>query len=423
MSVDKDKLALFGGSPARTNPIPPMFPGGMEIGSEEKAAVMEVLSDRTLFRYYGPTDFASRVSRLEEAFAAHFGVRHALAVSSGTAALITALVALGIGPGDEVIVPAYTFIASAAAVLAARAVPVIAEVDESLTLDPLALEDKITPFTKAIMPVHMRGAPCAMDQVMEIARKHDLKVVEDVAQAVGGIYAGKRLGTIGHVGAFSLQLHKIITTGEGGMVVTNEQSVFHRARMYHDSAGFWRMEHPGELPIPGVNYRMSEIAGALGLVQLSRLESLLARMRMLKARLKAGLDGFHLRRINDEGGDTAVCLVFYLPEADLAKQVVAALKAENVGASVIYAPDVSNWHVYINWKHILAQKTITDEGCPYRCPLYQGEVEYSLDMCPQALDLLSRAVHLDISPLLTEDDIDQTIEAIHKVCRWYGLVS
>jgi len=422
MSVDKDKPALFGGPPARTNPIPPMFPGGMEIGPEEKAAVMEVLDERTLFRYYGPTDFVSRVSRLEEAFAAYFGARYALAVSSGTAALITALVALDIGPGDEVIVPAYTFIASVAAVLAARAVPVIAEVDESLTLDPLALEEKITPYTKAIMPVHMRGVPCAMEPIMKIAHRHNLKVIEDVAQAMGGAYAGKRLGTIGHVGAFSLQLHKIITTGEGGMVATDKQSLFHRARMYHDSAGFWRMEHPGELPIPGVNYRMSEIAGALGLVQLSRLKNLLARMRRLKARLKAGLDGLHFRRINDEAGDTAVCLVFYLPEAELAKQVTAALKAENVGASVLYDPDVSNWHVYINWKHILAQKTLTDEGCPYRCPLYQGKVEYAPDMCPQTLDLLSRAVHLDISPLLTEDDIDQTIEAINKVGRWYGLV-
>jgi len=423
MSVDKDKPALFGGPPARTDPIPPMFPGGMEIGQEEKTAVMEVLDERTLFRYYGPTDFVSRVSRLEEAFAAHFGPRYALAVNSGTAALITALVALGIGPGDEVIVPAYTFIASATAVLAARAVPVIAEVDESLTLDPLALEAKITPYTRAIMPVHMRGAPCAMDQIMEIARKHDLKVIEDVAQAVGGTYAGKRLGTIGHVGAFSLQFHKIITTGEGGMVVTNDQSLFHRARMYHDSAGFWRMEHPGELPIPGVNYRMSEIAGALGLVQLGRLEGLLARMRELKARLKAGLDGFHFRRVNDEAGDTAVCLIFYLPEADLARQVATTLKAENVGASVLYDPDVSNWHVYINWKHILAQKTITGEGCPYHCPLYRGKSRYTPGMCPQTLDWLSRAVHLDISPLLTEDDMDQTIEAVNKVCRWYGLIA
>ena len=423
MTVDKDKLALFGGAPVRTRPFPPMFPGGMEIGAEEKAAVMEVLDEKALFRYYGPTDFTSRVSRLEEEFAARFGVRYTLAVSSGTAALITALVASGLGPGDEVIVPAYTFIASVTAVLAARAVPVIAEVDESLTLDPLALEEKISPYTKAIMPVHMRGAPCAMDQIMDIARRHDLKVIEDVAQAMGGTYTGKRLGTIGHIGAFSFQFHKIITTGEGGMVVTDDQSLFHRARMYHDSAGFWRMEHPGELPIPGVNYRMGEIAGALGLVQLGRLEGLLARMRKLKARLKAGLDGFHFRRINDESGDTAVCLVFYLPEADLARQVAAALKAENVGANVLYDPDVSNWHVYINWKHILAQKTLTDEGCPYRCPLYQGKVEYSPDMCPQTLDLLSRAVHLDINPLLTEEDIDQTIEAINKVGRWYGLVS
>jgi len=422
MSVDRDKLALHGGAPARTEPIPPMFPGGMEIGLEEKAAVMEVLDEKNLFRYYGPTEFVSRVSKLEEEFAAHLGIRYALAVSSGTAALITALVAVGVGPGDEVIVPAYTFIASATAVLAARAVPVIAEVDESLTLDPLALEDKITPQTRAIMPVHMRGAPCDMDRIMDVARKHDLEVVEDVAQAIGGTYAGQWLGTIGQVGAFSLQLHKIITTGEGGMVVTKEQSLFHRARMYHDAAGFWRSEHPLMLPIPGVNYRMSEIAGALGRVQLRRLTGLLARMRGLKTRLKAGLDGFHLRRINDEVGDTSVCLVFYLPEAGLARQVATALKAENVGASTLYGPDVSSWHVYVNWKHILAQKTVTDEGCPYRCPLYQGQAEYSPDMCPQTLDLLSRAVHLDISPLLTEDDVDRTIEAVRKVCRWYGLV-
>jgi len=423
MSVDKNRLAIFGGSPARRQPVPPMFPGGMEIGSEEKAAVLEVLEGRTLFRYYGPVDFDSRVARLEQEFAAHFGVRHALALSSGTAALITALVALGIGPGDEVIVPGYTFIASATAVLAARAVPVIAEVDESLTLDPVALADKITPQTKAIMPVHMRGAPCDMDHIMEVAQKHDLKVLEDAAQAIGGHYGGKRLGTIGDAGAFSLQLHKIITTGEGGMMVTNQSSAFYRARMYHDAAGFWRAEHPGELPIPGVNYRLGEIAGALGLVQLGRLEALLSRMRTLKTRLKAGLSGLHFRHMHDQAGDTAVCLVFYVPEAGLARQIVMALKAENVGASVLYDPDVSNWHVYTNWKHILAQKTLTVEGCPYHCPWYQGSVHYSPDMCPQTLDLLSRAVHLDINPLLTEEDVDQTIEAVHKVCKWYAVMS
>jgi dTDP-4-amino-4,6-dideoxygalactose transaminase len=146
-------------------------------------------------------------------------------------------------------------------------------------------------------------------------------------------------------------------------------------------------------------------------------------MRTLKARLKAGLSGLHLRHIHDQAGDTAVCLVFYAPEAGLARQIVMALKAENVGASVLYDPDVSNWHVYINWKHILAQKTLTAEGCPYHCPWYQGSVHYSPDMCPRTLDLLSRAVHLDINPLLTEEDVDQTIEAIHKVCKWYAVMS
>jgi hypothetical protein len=130
-----------------------------------------------------------------------------------------------------------------------------------------------------------------------------------------------------------------------------------------------------------------------------------------------------MRRIHDADGDTAVCLVFYAADAGLARQVAAALRAENVGASVIYDPDVSNWHVYVNWKHVLAQKTVTDEGCPYRCPHYLGQVEYSPDMCPQTLDTLGRAVHLDINPLLTEDDVDRTVEAVYKVARWYGLGS
>jgi 8-amino-3,8-dideoxy-alpha-D-manno-octulosonate transaminase len=421
----RDRLAILGGSPTKAEPFPPMFPGGMEIGAEEKAAVLEVLEEKTLFRYYGPAEFQSRVSQLERQFADLFGVRHSLSVSSGTAALITALVALGIGPGDEVIVPAYTFVASPAAVVAARAVPVIVEVDDSLTLDPVDLRARVTPHTRAIMPVHMRGAPCDVESILGIARDYNLKVVEDVAQATGGTYHGRRLGTFGDAGAFSLQLHKIITTGEGGMVVTGDDETFYRARMYHDAAGFWRSEHPGELPIPGVNYRMSEVAGALGLVQLRRLEDLLARMRALKARLMAGLKetlgGLPLRRIHDPEGDTAVCLVFYAPTAALARHVAAALQAENVGASVLYDPGVSNWHVYINWRHILAQKTITDEGCPYRCPHYHGAVAYSPDMCPQTLELLGRAVHIDINPLLTQDDIDQTVEAIEKVARWYGL--
>ncbi len=192
-----EKLAIDGGPKAKTTPNIHMFPGGMEIGDEERAEIMEVLDHKYLFRYYGPEDFPSKVRQLEVDFASLIGTKYALAVNSCTSALISSLVACGVGPGDEVIVPGYTFFASAASILAAKAIPIIAEVDDSLTLDPADFEAKITPQTKAVIPVHMRGAPCDMDSVMAIARRHGIKVIEDVAQACGGSYrSGMRTSNI-----------------------------------------------------------------------------------------------------------------------------------------------------------------------------------------------------------------------------------
>ena len=191
----REKLALEGGKPAKVTPNPPMFPGGLEIGQEEKKAVLEVLDHKYLFRYYGPEEFSSRVKLLEEEFAKKMGVKYALAVNSCTSALIASLIAVGVGPGDEVIIPGYTFFASCAAIIAAKAIPVIAEVDDSLTLDPEDFKRKITPRTKAVIPVHMRGVPCDMDKIMKIAKNHNLKVIEDTAQACGVTYKEKYLGT------------------------------------------------------------------------------------------------------------------------------------------------------------------------------------------------------------------------------------
>ena len=172
------------------------------------------------------------------------GATYGLAVTSGTAALICGLVGLGIGPGDEVILPAFTWIASASAVVAVGAVPILAEVDDSLTLDPEDVEARITPYTKAILPVHMRGLPCKMDELMTVARKRNLKVLEDSAQADGASYKGRRVGSIGDAGAFSLQFNKILTSGEGGMVITSDQAVYERAVMFHDVVGGQRNGYP-----------------------------------------------------------------------------------------------------------------------------------------------------------------------------------
>jgi 8-amino-3,8-dideoxy-alpha-D-manno-octulosonate transaminase len=419
MNNPDDTLAINGGAPAVREPLPPMFPGGMRLGVEEEEAVVNVIRHKRLFRYYGPAAGPSVVAELEQAFSAHLGSAYAVGVTSGTAALICGLVGLGIGPGDEVIVPAYTWIASASAVAAVGAVPILAEVDDSLTLDPADLEHKITPYTRAIQPVHMRGAPCRMDAILAVAQKHDLKVLEDTAQANGAVYHGRHLGTLGHVGAFSLQFNKIITSGEGGMVVTDDAGIYRRVQMAQDVVGGLRNHVPTEEILPGVNFRMPELLGAVAMVQLRRLDAILAAMRERKRMLKASMaevaarKGIQFRSLNDPSGDAAVALIFYLPEARQARSVAGALTAEGVNATVIYSPDVVDYHVYAHWAPIMNQRTWSANGGPWRN--HPRKVTYSPDMCPRSLDLLGRAVQLDVSPELTNTQVEEIVEALNKV--------
>ncbi len=391
----------------------------MMINQEEERAVLEVLRSKRLFRYYGPYEGPSKVDELERDFAAHMGTRYALAVTSGTAALICGLQGIGIGPGDEVIVPAYTWIASPASVLAVGGVPVIAEVDETLTLDPADVEAKITPHTKAIMPVHIRGAPCRMEELLDVAQRYGLKVIEDTAQADGGSYKGRRLGSLGDVGCFSLQLNKIITSGEGGMVITDDEGVWKRALMFHDVIGGLRNDFPTDEILWGVNFRMPELLAAVMLVQLRRLDGLLASMRQRKRMLKAGIEevaqqkGVTFREITDPEGDTAIALIFFVDSPTTAARVADALRAENIGAGVLYHPDRTDYHIYAHWEPIIHQRTWTPEGGPWRWA--RREVRYSTDMCPRTLDLLGRAVHLNVNPLLTNEDVEETIEGINRV--------
>lgn len=415
---DATALAINGGPPAKQRPDPPMFPGGMAIDEAEEAAVLEVLRSKRLFRYYGPGDAPSKVAELEAAFAKKKGVSHTLGVTSGTAALICGLQGVGVGPGDEVIVPAYTWIASATAVLAVGAVPVIAEVDESLLLDPVDLEAKITPYTKAVVVVHMRGASCDMDAIMAVARRHNLKVVEDCAQANGATYRGQEVGSFGDAGCFSLQFNKIITCGEGGMVATNQQSVWERAAMFHD-AGAINKRHMEEDLIWGVNFRMPEVLAAIALVQLEKLDGLLAAMRARKRMLKAGMadvmarKGLAFRKEHDEAGDTAIATVFYMPTAEQAIAVRDALRAENIGASVLYQRDVRDFHVYAHWVPVMEQRSWSEGGSPWQWA--KRSIEYDHDMCPRSLDLLGRAVHLNVSPLLSNEDVEEMVEGVNKV--------
>jgi 8-amino-3,8-dideoxy-alpha-D-manno-octulosonate transaminase len=419
MVTARQKLAIDGGPPVRTAPLP-QYRGAALIGEEEKQAVLEVLEARSLFRYYGP-NLLRKVEQFEQAFATYLGARYCVAVSSGTAALRTGLAALDVGPGDEVIVPAVTFIASVNAVVAQGAVPVFAEVDASFTLDPQDLETRIGPRTKAIMPVHLMGAACAMDRICAVARQHGLKVLEDCAQACGASYHGRSVGLWGDAGAFSFQLEKNITAGEGGAVITNDEILFQRACMYQDQGGQFTLgsggerERPGE-PILGENLRMGEIAGAILGVQLRRLPEIVAGCRRVRDAILAGirdLPGIVLRSVPDPEGEVPGAVGFMLPDGDLATRVAQAISAEGVPARKVYR----GRPVYAN-PAILHQRTISSTGRPFTDPLYLARgprIEYAMGMCPRSEDLLARTVVVGVNPLYTDQDAADVVAAIRKV--------
>jgi 8-amino-3,8-dideoxy-alpha-D-manno-octulosonate transaminase len=419
-----EQLAIHGGPKAKTTKNYPMYPGGLEIGEEERKQVNEVIDRKYLFRYYGPEKFPSKVREFEVAFAKRMGSRYCLAVNSCTSALVSSMVACGVGPGDEVIVTGYTFFASCASIVSAKAIPVIAEVDETLTIDPDNIEKKITPATKALLIVHMRGVPCDMDRIMAIAKKHNLRVIEDVAQAVGGSYKGQMLGTFGDCGCYSFQYHKVITAGEGGAIVTNDPILYDRCMSYHDTAACWRPDRfaeerfAGEL-FCGVNFRMSELTGAVMLAQLGKLDKLLSLMKRNQNRIIEQIKdtkGVKVRPVNDPYGDIGICLMFYLDSKDKVKPFAEALQAEGVNASGVFNAGIPDWHIYTHWTHVIEKKTPTEEGCPWTCPYHKGEeVTYSKDMNPKTLEFLGRVIHLDIPAQMTEEDCDMIAQAINKV--------
>jgi 8-amino-3,8-dideoxy-alpha-D-manno-octulosonate transaminase len=419
MSVT-EQLAVDGGTPIRSS-FSPLGKGITLFGEEEKAAVLEVLESRSLFRYYGPK-LLEKVAAFEAASKELLGAPYAVATSSGTAAIRAALAALGVGCGDEVIVPALTFIASVNAVVVAGAVPVFAEIDDTLGLDPRDLEAKITERTAAILPVHLDNGACDMDPIMEVARRRGIPVIEDTAQSMGTTYKGKALGTIGDLGAFSLQLEKNVTSGEGGLVTANDETLYLRAARYQDqggqfvtSTGSSRSEDGGEAiePFVGENLRMTEIAGAIAEVQVRRLPGLLERQRFLQRRILDALpavDGLGFRRLPDPAGDGGSSVNLFLPSAELARRFVKAMRAERLPAGQLY----NGQPVYLT-PSIIEKRTASNKGGPWHCAEHPTDVTYGPGLCPQTEELAGRAVIVPVSAAFADTDADDVAAGIAKV--------
>lgn len=396
----------------------PIGRGAALLGDDEVNAAVEVLRSRSLFRYYGP-DFQHRVERFEEAVCRHLGVARAVAISSGTAALRCALAALGVGCGDEVVVPAFTFIATVNAVVSVGAVPVFAEVDESLNLDPTRLTDVLSERTVAVIPVHLENVAADLDPIVQIARSRGLSVVEDAAQSMGATYRGRALGTIGDLGAFSLQLEKNVTAGEGGVVTSNDDALWLRAARFQDQGGQFVTSggggRGGELdePFLGENLRMTEIAGAIAEVQLRKLPGLLTGMRVNKGRIldaTGDLSGLEPRHLPDPNGDGSSSITWFAPDAALAVGIVGALRAEGIPAVQFY----DGRPVYAN-EALLARRTASNKGGPWHCAEHPCRVDYAMGMCPRTEELVARNVTIGVGALYTEDDCVDVARALRKV--------
>jgi dTDP-4-amino-4,6-dideoxygalactose transaminase len=437
--VSVEKLAIDGGPKA----VPELGPFPTKIGAEELLEILDMwefspenhakirqlieseadLKGPHLFRYYNPKP--SKVAAAEKAMLHLVGTKYCLAVNSCTSALVASYRALGVGAGDEVIVPAYTFFATSATVASSNAIPVIVEVDETLCLDPGAIEKAITKRTKAIVPVHMRGAPAQMDAIMDIANKKGIPVVEDVAQAGGGSFGGKRLGSIGTMGCFSFDYYKVIVSGEGGFITTDNEWLYTRAQSWHDCAACWRPDRfakerrEGEL-FCGENYRMSELEGAVALAQIHRANEMLAGYRRAKKQIKDAIEtfpGLSFRRLTDEAGDTGICLVMFLLNADATRTAIKYLQAEGVPAGGIYNSKIRDWHIFSYWEHILDKKTVASDGLPWSAVPADELPKYSRDMCPRTIDLLSRAIMVDIDYNYSDKDCAEIAGGINKVLQ------
>ena len=393
---------------------------GFELWSDaERKEVNDVLETGILMRYGfdGPRKGIWKAKELEQEICNTFGCKHAQLVSSGTAALTTALSALGIGYGDEVILPSFTFVASFEAVISVGAVPVMVDVDDTLTLNPDAVKTAITPKTKCVMPVHMCGSMADMDTLQAICKEHNLILIEDACQAIGGTYKGKKLGTIGDAGTFSFDFVKTITCAEGGVVMTNRKNVFISSDGYsdhgHDHTG---ADRGADLhPFIGYNFRISELHAAVGLAQIKRLNEFLTIQKKNCTTLKnilATIPEISFRRVPDEAGDSCSFISWFLPTAEITNAVVEEMKAQNILAGSFYWFN-NNWHYIRKWNHLKNSVTLNALS-----PELKEKVIYHANKDFSASDaVMSRCISTAISLVWAEEQIKEKGEKMVSVIK------
>jgi 8-amino-3,8-dideoxy-alpha-D-manno-octulosonate transaminase len=410
------KLAIDGGTPIRDKALRAGYWGSEYYDEQERAELLEVLDAKAPFRWYGPKP-PKKVLQFEKEFAQRMRTKFALGVTSGTAALQCAVAALGLGPGDEVILPAWTWHSCFNAVVLAGALPVCAEIDESFNLDPGGIERHITPQTKAIMAVHLQGNPCDLDAILAIARKHKLRVIEDCAQSVGASYKGRPLGSIGDIGIYSLQLNKTITAGEGGAVVTNDPELFERATRFHDLGGL-RPPHQDWLAKAGpdwffgANFRMNEFIGAVLLAQLRKLDRIISAVRSHARRVMEGirdLQDLRTRKLPDPAGELGTGVFLDFGTRQHCDRFLAAMKAENITAS---RPGGSV--ILPTLPHIIAKKTLHPAWPSFQSARGKA-IRYGPEVCPRTIDILGRFGGILMDPKFTRQDVDDIIAGIRKV--------
>jgi 8-amino-3,8-dideoxy-alpha-D-manno-octulosonate transaminase len=395
------------------------MPGYELFGAEERKEVNDVLETGIFMRYGfdGPRKGIWKAKELEQAICDKLNVQYTQLASSGTAALTTAMAALGIGAGDEIIMPTFTFVASFESVFSVGATPVLVDVDDTLTLDPKAVEAAITPKTKAVMPVHMCGAMADLDALQAICKKHNLFLLEDACQSFGATYKGKALGTIGDAGTFSFDFVKTITCAEGGAIVTNNKDIYIKCDGYtdhgHDHLG---ADRGADLhPFIGYNYRISELHAAVGLAQVRKLDKFLEIQRSTKKIFKdalATLPGVTFRRLPDEAGDSATFLSFFLPTLEQTEKAAAAMKAAGLVAFHYYN---NNWHYIRQWDHFKQGAVLT----PFAPGLKQAMEIYKTKEFPASDAIIGRnistPINLGWSAAEIQERAEKLVNAVNSV--------